>query len=88
MSKPSKQSKSARTKRGALFDPAAFLQTAAQGRIISTHRKKEIIFSQGDAADAVIYIKKGNVKVCVISKEGKEAVVAILGRTNSWVRDA
>jgi CRP/FNR family cyclic AMP-dependent transcriptional regulator len=75
----SKQSKSSKTKSGARFDPAAFLETAAKGRIISTHRKKEIIFAQGDLADAVIYIKNGNVKVCVISKEGKEAVVAILG---------
>jgi CRP/FNR family cyclic AMP-dependent transcriptional regulator len=75
----SKQNKSSKTKSGARFDPAAFLETAAKGRIISTHRKKEIIFAQGDLADAVIYIKKGNVKVCVISKEGKEAVVAILG---------
>ena len=64
---------------GPLFDPAAFLETAAKGRIISTHRNKEIIFSQGDAADAVLYIKRGSVKVCVVSNEGKEAVVAILG---------
>ena len=75
----SKQRKIRKTKSGALFDPAAFFETAAKGRAISTHRKKEIIFSQGDAADAVFYIKKGNVKVCVISNEGKEAVVAILG---------
>ncbi len=61
------------------FDPVAFLETAAQGRTLGTHRKKEIIFSQGDAADAVFYIKKGKVKVTVISSEGKEAVVAILG---------
>ena len=74
----SKQLKS-RNNKSSTFDPAAFLETAANGRIISKHRKKEIIFSQGDVADAVIYIKKGNVKVCVISKEGKEAVVAILG---------
>jgi CRP-like cAMP-binding protein len=74
----SKQSKTPKPKRSQ-FDPAKFLETAAKGRIISTHRKKEIIFKQGDDADAVIYIKKGNIKVCVISKEGKEAVVAILG---------
>jgi CRP-like cAMP-binding protein len=45
----------------------------------SKHRKKEIIFSQGDDANAVFYIKKGKVKVTVISKQGKEAVVAIMG---------
>jgi CRP/FNR family transcriptional regulator, cyclic AMP receptor protein len=61
------------------FDPAVFLETAAQGRTIATYRKRGAIFSQGDAADAVFYIKKGKVKVTVISKQGKEAVVALLG---------
>jgi len=61
------------------FDPVEFLETAAKGRIISTHQKKQVIFAQGDVADAVIYIKKGKVKVTVVSKQGKEAVVAILG---------
>src|SRR6201993_4400271 len=56
-----------------------FFETAAKGRSISTHRKREIIFSQGDDADAVFYIKKGKIKVTVVSKQGKEAVVAILG---------
>jgi len=73
MSKQSKASKDTR------FDPAKFLETAAQGRANHTYQKKEIIFKQGDDADAVVYIKKGSVKVCVISKDGKEAVVAILG---------
>jgi len=62
-----------------LFDPAIFLATAAVGRDISRHSKKEVIFAQGDAADAVFYIKKGKVKVAVLSKDGKEAVVALLG---------
>ena len=57
----------------------AFFETAAKGRIISKHRPKDIIFAQGDAADAVLYIKKGKVKVTVVSEQGKEAVVAILG---------
>ena len=61
------------------FDPAVFLETAAKGRVISAHSKKQVIFAQGDAADAVFYIKKGRVKVTVVSKQGKEAVVAILG---------
>jgi len=76
----SKRSKAPSTRRGAGgFDPIEFLETTAQGRIVSTHRKKQIIFAQGDAADSVIYIKKGKVKVTVVSKQGKEAVVAILG---------
>ena len=61
------------------FDPAAFFETAAKGRTISKHRKGEIIFLQGDDANAVFYIKKGKIKVTVVSKQGKEAVVAILG---------
>jgi CRP/FNR family cyclic AMP-dependent transcriptional regulator len=61
------------------FDPAAFLETAATGRVVATHQRKKIIFSQGDVADSVFYIKTGKVKVTVVSKQGKEAVVAILG---------
>jgi CRP/FNR family cyclic AMP-dependent transcriptional regulator len=61
------------------FDPAEFLETTAKGRTIATHPKREIIFAQGDAADAVFYVKKGKVKVTVLSGQGKEAVVAILG---------
>jgi CRP/FNR family transcriptional regulator, cyclic AMP receptor protein len=64
---------------GARFDPAVFLETAAKGRAVATHQTKQIIFAQGDAADSVIYIKSGKIKVTVVSKHGKEAVVAILG---------
>jgi len=62
-----------------LFDPAVFLATAAVGRDISKYTKKQVIFAQGDDADAVFYIKKGKVKVAVVSEQGKEAVVALLG---------
>jgi CRP/FNR family cyclic AMP-dependent transcriptional regulator len=61
------------------FNPVAFLESAAKGRIVATHKKKEVIFTQGKVADSVFYIKKGKVKVTVVSKQGKEAVVAILG---------
>jgi CRP/FNR family transcriptional regulator, cyclic AMP receptor protein len=57
----------------------AFLESAATGRTVSTHKNKEVIFSQGNGADSVFYIKKGKVKVTVVSKQGKEAIVAILG---------
>src|SRR5580658_2753072 len=60
------------------FDPSAFLATTAKGRAISTHQKGKILFAKGDAADAIFYIKKGKVKVTVMSKQGKEAVVALL----------
>ena len=69
-----------RNKKGcARFDPAVFLETVAKGRTISTHRKKQVIFAQGDAADAVFYIREGKVKVTVVSRQGKEAIVAVLG---------
>jgi CRP/FNR family transcriptional regulator, cyclic AMP receptor protein len=74
-----KQPKPSQAKLGARFDSVAFLETAAKGRVIATHPRKQIIFAQGDAADAVFYIKKGKVKITVVSKAGKEAVVAILG---------
>ena len=74
-----KQDTNRKTAGAPLFDPGVFLSTAAVGRDISKHSKKEVIFAQGDDADAVFYIKKGKVKVAVISKQGKEAVVALLG---------
>jgi CRP/FNR family transcriptional regulator, cyclic AMP receptor protein len=61
------------------FDAVAFFETAANGRSITKHRKNEVVFSQGDPADAVFYIKKGKIKVTVVSSQGKEAVVAIMG---------
>jgi CRP-like cAMP-binding protein len=61
------------------FDPRAFLSKVNGGRTISDYRKNEIIFSQGDLADAVFYIQKGEIKLTVISEQGKEAVVGILG---------
>ena len=73
------RSSPSKTTSGAGFDPAAFLATSAKGRVISIHQKRQIIFAQGDAADSVIYIKKGKVKVTVVSRQGKEAIVAILG---------
>ncbi len=79
-SKTAKRSSNGKTAKGALFDPSAFLTTAAPGREISKHSKKAVIFAQGDAADAVFYIKKGKVKVAVISEQGREAVVALLGQ--------
>jgi CRP/FNR family transcriptional regulator, cyclic AMP receptor protein len=61
------------------FDPKVFLVTVNGGRTASTHRKNGVIFTQGDAADAVFFIQQGKVKITVTSDQGKEAVVAILG---------
>ena len=61
------------------FDPKAFLAKAGDGRSIGNYRRDQIVFSQGEPADSVFYVQKGKVKVTVISEQGKEAVVAILG---------
>jgi CRP/FNR family cyclic AMP-dependent transcriptional regulator len=61
------------------FDPKAFLASVGAGRSITQSREGELIFSQGDPADALFYIQKGKVKVTTLSEHGKEAVVAILG---------
>jgi CRP/FNR family transcriptional regulator, cyclic AMP receptor protein len=65
------------------FDPKAFLAKVGEGRSIGRYRDDQIVFSQGDPADAVFYIQSGKVKVTVVSEQGKEAVVAILG-TNEF----
>jgi CRP/FNR family cyclic AMP-dependent transcriptional regulator len=61
------------------FDPRKFLAKVGDGKTILTYRKNQIVFSQGDVADAVFYIQHGNIKFIVVSEQGKEAVVAILG---------
>jgi len=66
-------------KERARFDPKSFLTKVGQGRTIADYRKNQTVFSQGDAADAVFYIQRGKVKLTVVSKQGKEAVVSILG---------
>ncbi len=62
------------------FDPRAFLAKADGGTAISQYQKDQTVFSQGEAADAVFYIQHGKIKITVVSEQGKEAVVAILGR--------
>jgi CRP-like cAMP-binding protein len=61
------------------FDPKAFLAKVNGGRTISKYRANQIVYEQGTPADSVFYIQKGKAKVAVISEQGKEAVVAVLG---------
>ena len=61
------------------FDPKAFLARVNGGRAIADYRKDQIVYRQGDPADAVFYIRSGKVKSTVVSEQGKEAVVALLG---------
>jgi CRP/FNR family transcriptional regulator, cyclic AMP receptor protein len=60
------------------FDVDGFLRTTDVGQAIVTYKRADVIFSQGDAADAVLYIQKGGVKLSVLSKSGREAVVGML----------
>jgi len=60
------------------FDPEAFLAKADGGVTISKYRKGQVVFSQGDPADSVFYIREGRIKIAVVSDQGKEAVVAFL----------
>jgi CRP/FNR family transcriptional regulator, cyclic AMP receptor protein len=61
------------------FDADAFLRSAGTGKTILTYQPTDVIFSQGDASDSVLYIQEGDVKLSVQSHGGKEAVVAMLG---------
>ena len=66
-------------KRRGSFDPISFLTRVGDGRRVGKYSKGRIVFSQGDASDAVFYVQEGQVRITVVSEQGKEAVVAILG---------
>jgi CRP/FNR family cyclic AMP-dependent transcriptional regulator len=61
------------------FDPKSFLAKVNGGRTLSKYRSNQVIFRQGDPADSVFCIQTGKAKVTVVSEQGKEAVVAVLG---------
>ena len=63
------------------FNPKTFLTQVGDGKTIFSCRKNQVLFSQGDTADAVFYILEGKVTLTVVSERGKEAVVAILEPT-------
>jgi CRP-like cAMP-binding protein len=60
------------------FDPQTFLAHIGAGRTVTAYRPQSSIFVQGDVADAVFYIQRGQVQLTVVSAQGKEAVIAIL----------
>jgi CRP-like cAMP-binding protein len=65
------------TKKGD-FDPRKFLATVGAGKQVLSFAKRQTIFTQGDAADAVFYIQEGKIRLRVVSKSGKEATLGIL----------
>jgi CRP/FNR family cyclic AMP-dependent transcriptional regulator len=64
---------------GTSFNPQVFLDTAGVARKVIEYRRNETIYSQGDAAETVMYIQKGGVKFSVVNGSGKEAVVGMFG---------
>ena len=73
-----------RIKRRPSFGPQSFLAKVGEGRSIGKYRKGQFVFSQENPADEVFYIQRGKVKITVVSEQGREAVVAILG-TNEFL---
>src|SRR5438552_5815095 len=67
------------SKQKGTFDAQAFRESAGVARKIVDYRRSEAIFTQGDCCDEVLYIQTGGVKLSVLSKTGREAVVAMLG---------
>jgi CRP/FNR family cyclic AMP-dependent transcriptional regulator len=61
------------------FDPKKFFAEVSEGKTIAAFDQDNVVFAQGDAANALFYIQKGKVKLTVVSKRGKEAVIAVLG---------
>ena len=70
------------SKKNGGFNPDTFLATIGEGRKILTVPKKQVIFSQGNEADAVFFVQSGKVRLTVVSKIGKEATIAIVGQGN------
>jgi CRP/FNR family transcriptional regulator, cyclic AMP receptor protein len=62
------------------FDAKVFLNTAGSGRTLAKYKKSAKIYAQGDVAAAIFYIRSGEVKVTIVSAQGREAVIAILGK--------
>src|SRR5260370_13763486 len=77
--KPKKTKKNGRVDS---FDPQVFLDTAGVARKIADYRRGESIYSQGEAAESVMYVQKGGVKFSVVNGSGKEAVVAMFGASD------
>jgi CRP/FNR family cyclic AMP-dependent transcriptional regulator len=76
---PSKSQEAASVAAVPPFDAHAFLISVGAGRVTKKYKAKQTVFQQGDPSDAVFYIEEGNVNLSVVSQQGKEAVVAMLG---------
>jgi CRP/FNR family cyclic AMP-dependent transcriptional regulator len=64
---------------GTTFDPKVFLATAGIGKTVHRYSSKQVIFTEGERADTILYIQHGRIRLSVLSKQGKEATIALLG---------
>src|SRR4051812_43178164 len=77
-----KPKKKAAAARPAGFDIRSMLVALSNGSSQRSYRPTDIVFTQGDAADAVFYILKGNIRISVVSEQGKEGIITTLGPRN------
>jgi CRP-like cAMP-binding protein len=66
-------------KKKSAFDAKSFLEAAGLGKRVATYKRGDVVFSQGDTCDSVMYLRSGGIQVTVVSHAGREAVVATLG---------
>jgi CRP-like cAMP-binding protein len=76
---PVNRGRRARSTKSLPFDLKAVLASTGDGRTVLEVPAKQVVFSQGEPADAVFYILKGKIRITVLSRQGKEAVIATLG---------
>jgi CRP/FNR family cyclic AMP-dependent transcriptional regulator len=79
MVSPSNRNSKKTPRKKSVFDAQAFLDSTGVGRKVRQVKKAEVVYSQGEAARNVMYLKDGGVKLSVVNGAGKEAVVAVLG---------
>lgn len=68
-----------KAKQSSVFNAQSYLESAGLAKTIVEYRRAEVIFTQGDTCEHVLYVQKGGVKLSVLSKAGRQAVVAMLG---------
>ena len=61
------------------LDAKAFLESAGLGKRIVAYRRKEVVFSQGEPCEHVMYVQSGAIQLSVLSNAGKQAIVGVLG---------
>jgi CRP-like cAMP-binding protein len=79
MVRPRRFPRNMKPKKKPQFSAKNLLAKAGAGRSVKRHASGEAIFAQSDAAEAIFYIRRGRVKLTVVSSRGKQAVIAILG---------